>query len=166
MRLSLQRVGWDMTGPFTFVDDLGIVRHVTDSPPAMMEKLLRQSDVRQLERKLAKAFQGPGFDGDRVGVDHIRALCKPASRKLDAREKGILRAVVCNATWTCSRARQAGYDVQDVCALCQKEGDTIFHRVWECEGSREVREASRHVGRRLPWLAGLAQGQPCTRRAS
>ena len=51
-----------------------------------------------------------------------------------------MRALACNAIRTASSANLAGYQISDLCQLCCKEPDTIWHRLWECSACADVRQ--------------------------
>eukprot|EP00959_Pyramimonas_sp_CCMP1952_P318048 6655646-Pyramimonas_sp.AAC.1 len=51
-----------------------------------------------------------------------------------------MRALACNAIWTASSAKLAGYQISDICQRCHSEVDTLWHRLWECPSCSSVRE--------------------------
>ena len=91
----------------------------------------------QLQRRLAAKRAGGVFVGGRAGTEHIAALWR--SKRLSARDKGTMLSLACNAIWTRSRLAEAGYELDDCCCLCRAGRDTMFHRLYEREATKEQR---------------------------
>ena len=52
---------------------------------------------------------------------------------MDEEARGFYKAAACDAIWTRTRLRDAGYLLEDVsCPLCGTQEDTLHHRVWNC----------------------------------
>jgi exonuclease III len=136
MALSMRRIGWKATGPYTFIDDLGVDRTFTETSPKMMQVQVAAAHTRLLERQAAErlGWQPPG----RANTDHIRAFLKGDHTAL---QRGSCKALVCNAVWTNSRAHQAGYDTEPFCVDCPGRTDNISHRLWHCTRSEQLRVA-------------------------
>ncbi len=133
MVLTLQRIGWRMTGPFTLVDCRGEEVLLTRTPPALLSQMLKVAVIRSLEIKhgATLAATDPAYAERRVAVDHVVAQLA-RDRTLSLRDRAAYRAVACGAVMTYSRAAKAGYIVQDCCPLCGLHGDTLHHRIWCC----------------------------------
>ncbi len=72
--LSLHRIGWQMSSPFTLIDDRGEELPLTKVTPAMLSTLLYEATLRSLERyagaKLAEVDED--YSGRRICIDHVR----------------------------------------------------------------------------------------------
>ncbi len=144
--LSLDRIDWHMTDPFTIVDDVGVTRNILDHSPAMWGDFLRAAVTRRYERQAAAvlARRDGNFQGRRVCLDHIRALLIPPAGKkprarMDPLGYGVARAMVCNAIWTHGRANDIDDSITATCPLCGKGRDTVHHRLWWCEKCNDLR---------------------------
>ncbi len=131
--LTLHRIGWSMSGPFTLVDDWGEEVILTKVTPSLLASMLREATARSLERYVGRkmALDDVTFDGRRACTEHIRKQLA-SDRKLTPQGKGAYMSVLCGAVMTYHKAAQGGYLVEDRCPLCGQKGDTIWHRVWEC----------------------------------
>ena len=90
--MSMRRIGWQATGPFTFIDDKLVARSFIESSPKLIQVLVAAAHNRLLEGKAAKKL---GWEGQsRVYTEHIKAILKG---ELPALQKGIAKALVCNA---------------------------------------------------------------------
>ncbi len=145
MWLSLHRIGWTMSGPFTLVNRDRDELMLTTTSPAMLAQLLRQAVIHTLQLQVGEkiAETDDAFCGRRVAVEHIAAQLK-SDRRLSARDKAAYMSVACGALMTHSRAVAEGYLVLDLCPLCGMPGDTITHRVWRCahHAAVQAREAA------------------------
>ena len=47
----------------------------------------------------------------------------------------LYRTVACDAIWTLTRLKAAGYEIDTMCEKCGVEEDTLHHRVWRCQHS-------------------------------
>ncbi len=144
--LSLDRIAWRMTDPFTLVDDIGVERKILDHSPAMWGDIIREAVTRKYERQAAAvlARRDGSFQGRRICLDHLRPLLIPPNGKkgkarTDPLGYGIARALVCNAIWTLGRANDIDGSIADLCPLCGKGRDTIHHRLWWCEACEDLR---------------------------
>ncbi len=137
--LSLKRIGWDFTSPFTLHDDRGVELTLTHTTPTLLRDLLVAGVKRELERHMANKWAKgcPAYEGRRLCVDLAIAAVKPKA-DVTPLARGAYRASLCDAIMTMSRAKEGGYNVADECPLCRKKGDTRFHRIYECEKSAEA----------------------------
>ncbi len=144
MHLSLHRIQWSMTGPFTLRDDRGLDIELTAYSPTLVQQMLCDGVCRSLERQIGErlAAKSAYFDGRRACLDHLRHFLSN-DKWWTPKARGVYRSVLCGAIWTYSRAAAGGYIVDDVCPLCGCVGDTIHHRVWECchPAARDARNA-------------------------
>ncbi len=149
--LTLHRVGWSMSGPFTMVTDRGDEVTLTSYAPSLVGQLLHDATMRTLERQIGESLSRKGaetFNGRRACLDHVRSRLK-GDRKMSPLEKAAYRSVLCDAVMTRGRAAANGYLVEDVCPLCGARGDSVFHRVWECCNAQVVDARCRAAPR---WL--------------
>lgn len=81
-RKALERSGWRSKGATTWLDDLGCEVELTQTPPRLLQRMLRDALARKKERKShTDLFQGTSrgqgaegaCTGDRVCIDHIAA---------------------------------------------------------------------------------------------
>ena len=142
--LSLKRLGWQWTGPFTILTDLCDELVLTDRAPAQIMQDIKEGATRMLERAVASRSRDPLLVGRRAFVGPVQRLLKPDCEELDAMGKGVLRSVHCCAVWPQVRLHESGYEVSRLCPLCGIEEDTIHHRVWWC---------SKSAGARLRWAS-------------
>ena len=148
--LTLGRLGWEMPGPFTFLNEFGEKVSLTKTAPSLVDDMLREANQRSLERQVARKLDVGDDDMARVCCDTVRRVLSPASKKIDALGKSLVRAMACGSYWTRSRMREAGYEVEDVCPLCNSPGDTLHHRLWSCHaGEQQRKEAAGKEDTRL-----------------
>ncbi len=149
--LTLHRVGWSMSGPFTLVTDRGDEVTITNYAPSLIGQLMHDATMRTLERQIGASLAKNGaevFNERRACLDHVRSRLK-SDRKMSPLEKAAYRSVLCDAVMTRRRAVEKGYLVEDVCPLCGARGDSVFHRVWECCNAQVVDARCRAAPR---WL--------------
>ncbi len=146
--MSLDRIGWHLSDPFTVVDDLGVSRKILEHSPALWADLVRQAVTRGHERRVAAVWarRDPQFKGRRLCIDHLHPQLatshRPGKRcRLDSLGAGIARAVVCDAVWTGARARDVDSAASAVCRLCGEADDTLHHRLWWCPAAEAERIA-------------------------
>ena len=129
--LSLRRIGWRADGPFRRTDDRQQAVILADYSPNLLCQLLRDGVQRQLERDMGGKL---GFGVAEMTQEPVRALVDVAramlrSSTLDARGKGLVRALFCGSLWTTQRARECGYDIEVKCAMCGGPRDDVAHRL-------------------------------------
>ncbi len=167
--MTLHRIGWSMSGPFTMVTDRGDEVVLTAYSPALVKQLMHDATMRVLERQIGASLHRGGcedFKDRRACLDQVRSRLA-GDRKMTPLEKAAYRSVLCDAVLTRSKAVERGYLIDDICPMCGQRGDSIFHRVWECshaavaEARRKAApqwlvEEARRRGRRDPlYLKGL-----------
>ncbi len=137
--LTLRRIGWSFTSPFTVTDDRGVEITLTHTTPQLLTDQLTEGVRRSLERQVAAKWAGrcASFSGRRACTDLAVAGIRAAA-KTSPLGAGAYRAAVCGAIMTRSRAAAGGYDVLDECPLCGEKGDTERHRIYGCCKSAET----------------------------
>ncbi len=160
MLLTLHRLGWQMPTPFVLVDDRGEELPLTKVTPTMLADLLREATRRALEHYIGGklASEDEEFRGRRACVDHL-ARQLATDKRITREGKAAVMSVACNAVMTFSRAVAQGYMVHDICPMCGCAGDTIRHRVWECQHA-DVVEARRRAA--PAWLIDEVRRRPRT----
>ncbi len=148
--LSLHRIGWQMHSPFILTDDRGEELPLTKVSPAMLSTLLYDAVLRSLERCVgAKLAEGDEeYSGRRICIDHVRRQLA-SDRGITHEGRAAFISVLCGAVMTFSRAVSLGYLVDDICPKCGCRGDTVRHRVWECQHADVVAARNRAAPR---WL--------------
>ena len=147
--LTLARLGWSSRDAFTFEDDLGRAICLTTCTPNLVNRLLKEGARRQMERHVA--YQWAGKDNSFLGRRVCTELAEQELHKavkhgtLNKREAGCYRAGACGAVMTNERAKNLGYEVQDICPLCGEAGDSLHHRVYGCAATRG------RVSEVVPW---------------
>jgi len=145
--LSLQRMGWIPLEPFEWIDDLGVKIKLIDMSPKMLTLLLKESSTRKLEREVAFSVGSTDMEGRRACMDPIRSFL--ATKKRSLKEKAVVGAAGCNALWTRTRVKKAGYILESTkCELCEKEEDTIHHRLYMCTHPKAL-EARQAVAKKM-----------------
>ena len=139
-RLALGRVGWEWAEPFAFVDHKGERLVVTDFSPALMESLLVEAWKFRLERQAAEKVRHPSLAGRRLYLDHVLRAKNTAAYKVDPWGTAVVLGAVCGSTWTRTRARACGYDIDTTCHLCKDGEDDWYHRLWECSATEGLRD--------------------------
>ncbi len=164
--VTLARLRWTFPSPFVLRDAEGEDHVLTATSPALIRDHLRNALRDSLELKIGYkcAAADEGFEGRRACLDLAIAASRP-SRKVTSQQSAAFRAVACGAVWTASRAQELGYVTDGLCALCRKARDTIHHRVYECEETRQTvrgavpgwfwSEAMRTGAHGPFWTAGL-----------
>ncbi len=139
MLLALHRVGWSMPDPYNFVDDRGETIPLTKVTPALLAVLLKDATFRALERQIGArlAADDEEYSGRRICVDHVRSQMA-SDRSLTREGKAAYMSAVCGALMTHSRAVALGYLVEDLCPKCGCKGDTVRHRVYDCQDPEVV----------------------------
>ncbi len=143
--MSLARIGWRYISAFEWEDDRGVTIQLTANTPAAIADLLRDGHRRSLERYLGrvKSVSDVSFaNGRRACADMAEAYLKgPCPRGVTPQQRGAFRAAATGAVMTQARAVEMDYVTEDVCPLCGRCGDTVFHRVYDCECSKDEVEA-------------------------
>ncbi len=165
--LTLRRIGWRFAGPFELTDDRGNEVSLTKSSPSMVKDLLVDGVRRSLERKVGAkwAISDKEFAGRRICVDLALREMSRKGNNLTRMQVGAFRSSLCGALMTFSRASRLGYQVEDACPLCGTRGDTVHHRTFKCEKTREAvlnvvpewlyEEAGRQSPSSLFWTTGV-----------
>ncbi len=132
--LSLHRIGWTMSGPFTLRDHDGEELVLTTTTPALLAQLLKHAVMRTLQSQVGTklAERDDNFRGRRAAAEHVASQLR-GDRKLTCKDRACYMSVACGAVMTFARAAAAGYLVENLCPLCGARGDTIVHRVWRCQ---------------------------------
>ncbi len=136
--LELHRAGWTVQGPFSWTDDMGITVTLTETPPALLKAMLLASVRRQAERAMGSkwAQDDETFKDRRLCIDAAVDAVK-RSTALTPMQRGAFRSVLLDGVLTKSKAREYGYDVEDVCDLCGANGDSVYHRTYKCSATEE-----------------------------
>ena len=130
--LALDRLGWYTHDGCTLVDDKGIARPILEFAPRLWKTFLQDAVQRGHERELGHRTGYAELIGARVCTDVVKRTAKSQRVPKDGRR--LIMANACNAVWTKTRARESGYEFDDVmCTLCGKQEDTIHHRLWRCD---------------------------------
>ncbi len=139
MLLALHRVGWSMQDPYHVVDDRGEQIPLTKVTPAMLAILLKDATFRALERQIGArmAATDEDYHDRRICVDHVRSQLA-SDRSLTREGKAAYMSAACGAIMTYSRAVALGYLVEDLCPKCGCKGDTVRHRVYDCQDPEVV----------------------------
>ncbi len=139
--MALGRIGWKYVNAFEWSDDRGVTIQLTANTPAAIADLLTEGHRRALERQLGKnrAERDNAYSGGRracadLAENYLKGACP---RGITPQQRGAFRAAATDAVLTNSRACSLGYIVSDICPLCGTQGDTLYHRVYECECTRE-----------------------------
>ena len=156
--LSVARLGWTMTSPFVFGDDLGEEHKLTQDSPGLVQQIAKQAWRRKLEREVAFGMGLPF--GHRVSVEHARGPAHSGTTSLSSLEQGTLRSWLCSAVWTRTRAAKYGYIVEDTrCPRCLLAQDTVEHRLWQCSTTADLRRTFTHDDLKYGYVAHPAEGQ-------
>ncbi len=116
LHLTLARIGWRATGPFTCCDAHDVEITLTRTPPALLAQLLKRAVIRDLECRVgaARAAHDPSYNGRRAAVDHVVAQLS-RDRGMTIADRAAYRSVACGAIMTFLWAARLGYLVQDKC---------------------------------------------------
>ncbi len=166
--LSLHRVGWSMPSPFVLRDDWGEDVPLTKVTPAMLATMLKDATIRAIETYVggSMAKTDTSFEGRRACTEHIRRQLA-SDKRITPQGRGAYLSVLCGAIMTRSKAAALGYLVIDECPKCKAKGDTVRHRVYECQHPDVVAarqgvmpewlraEASRRPREEQLWVTGL-----------
>ncbi len=122
--------GWE------FEDDEGTHLSLAVVAAPLLRQKAIDSGLRQLERQLGEKLG----QGGPISMAAVRRLC--VGQRLTEVEKGSLRAAVCGGLWPESRLQAAGYESDGCCTQCSlQKRDTLFHRVWECPSTQDLRKS-------------------------
>ncbi len=166
--LTLARLGWRMTSAFEWKDARGDAVSLTTTSPALIALMLADATRDVAERRMGAlwAEDDPSLSGRRICPDLVaKAIRSSGGGQLSALQTAALRAAACDGIYTRSRAVANGYDIEDICGKCGMDGDTVHHRVYKCQHSRDavLRVVPRWLyeegGKALPssrfWTTGL-----------
>ncbi len=137
--LSLARIGWKLVSAFEVVDDRGAQMFLTQTTPRLFRDLLVAGVRRSMERHLGavRAAEHGQYAGRRVCFD-LAAKAIREHKGMTRQQVGAFRSVLCSAVMTMDKAEKGGYDVINVCPCCGKKRDTVHHRVYECDVTKEA----------------------------
>ena len=156
--LSMERIGWHFLSPVKWVDDMKIVRDLDAMGPKLFDIIVKESTQRTAERSVAKKSGFKCLEGKRACFDVIRNFIT-APNRTSKRDKDVVHATACNAIWSKTRLKEAGYDVECTkCELCGVSEDTAFHRIWQCQAPTAVAARTRAAAKGLVRKA-IAAGQ-------
>ncbi len=141
--LTLTRLGWEFASPFILRDPDGVEHSLTNSSPCLTRDLMRDALRANLERKIGAtlARDETSFEGRRACLDLAINASRP-TRGISRHQSAAFRAVACGAIWTAVKAKERGYDIDGLCAVCRMAPDTIRHRTYGCDGTREAVKAA------------------------
>ena len=157
LELSMHRLAWTASGPFSWTDDLGIQRQVLEHSPVLWKIYLKEAIHRMHERELAtRLVDVDGSSFGRACTDVLKSTL--ALKAVPAVEKEALASAGCNSIWTLVDAQAAGYLVDSTsCPLCGCHPDTLFGRVWVCSHPSVVEVRNLHASSSVR-SAALAAG--------
>ena len=136
MRLSLVRIGWHMPAWHTLVNDFGDQIQLTTCSPALVADFLFEGVIRMHQRAVGDKLGMGRMCFDVVASELRRSAYAPI-------ERGTVRLLACDGTWTKGRAIERGYVMDDdLCPLCQAAPDSLMHRLWQCQCVQEQRLAA------------------------
>ncbi len=143
MALTLARLGWEFVSPFVIRDTRGVEHTLTCTSPCLVRDLMRDATGESLEKKIGTSFakRTPVFDGRRACLDLAINASRP-TKGITRQQSAAFRAVACGAVWTAAQAKERGYLTDGLCDKCRAAPDTVRHRVYECEATRETVKAS------------------------
>ena len=141
-KLSLERINWQWPSPWMFKDERGLELDMTIATPALLQWHLAARRRRQLEAQVGKALATRGWQETGQAVSSAVARRMLAEQRLDKGSKGIIRSLALGSWWTTGGWAKAGYKIDDKCPLCQSvhEDDTIWHRLWRCPATKDLRQ--------------------------
>jgi len=157
--MSARRIGWDVSHPFEWVTDEGLLLMLAQESPALVAWHVEQSAQRLVERRVASSTGDMELQGRRANLGFTKRLLQSrAKNAMPLMDKGVLRTVQANGIWTRQRQYEAGYEPDPLCQMCDaQEHDTAHHRAWCCQWLQAV-EAREKIA--SPQLIHEAQGQP------
>ena len=137
---SLKRLGWEVRGPFEWVDSEGGTLDLLATSPVKMKKLLiRAAREWTLKAGLKSAgFEVVAKEAKRVEWDWVKKILH-GSQGGPAEERGGVRATIDGSAWTESRLWKAGYRERQECACGHEVGNTP-HRLLRCSLHKEDRD--------------------------
>ena len=175
---ALHRIQWRWKDAFTMISDFDEEVSLPAHSPCMLGNMLKQADLRALQRDAASKVQQtiPLLDHEEHHLYQQRRLCFDvakkyiASSKVDPIGKAITRCLSVGCIWTKTRLKEAGYEVDDVCELCGQPCDDLRHRLYICKHP-DVVEARRQAlkGRMGPFIhdaLGATEWDPLYTRAA
>ena len=144
IRLTMQRLQWTHKGPWDWTDDRGATIDLRQTSPRLMRQLVEDAVRRGLERQVGQRLRAKGWRGIPGAASTAAIKRVLAGKHLSSKEKGSLRAVASGSIWTQQRLADQGYTAPRQCALCGGSEDSIYHRVWVCLATADLRE--KHQG--------------------
>ncbi len=137
--LTFARLGWAMTSAFTVVNCHGNEVVLTKTSPALIKSMLIEATKDAAERYVGHNWAAADgeLQGRRVCPDiAVKMIRGGFNGRLNAVQIGAFRAAACGGIYTRSRAKEAGYLVDDICEKCGAEGDSEHHRIYKCPGTK------------------------------
>ena len=123
--LSMKRIKWEWTGPFTFTDHRGTAREFTTTSPAHISHLAREAYDTMQATVLANQLDK---EGEAINMYVPRQLLMAKKSPLTELEQGVLRSFLAGSVWTKARLFEAGLVPDPSCRFCGQL-DTIEHRI-------------------------------------
>ena len=93
----------------------------------------------------------------------LAALPGPKSAKVEA---SFAAALATGALWHPKRMRGVGYVVNGACQLCGCDNDNLYHIIWMCPASADIRAQHQNQAALMALRAGELSPDPKTRRVA
>ena len=143
--MSLKRVGWQFVTPLVLRTAEGLELSLTTHSPALIAYHLQVA-----WRRLTGVRAGVTA-GAEPGAQMDATTSQKAMRDLPPHHKTLVRAYMTQAVWSNSRLYSCGYDVLPTCIHCGARRDTLYHRIWECGYTEDLRK-SHFTDSDLQWI--------------
>ena len=137
--LTLRRLQWTWLSPWLVVDDKEMEIDLTLASTRLLRWHLQQSSRRQLEAQVSKQMQQRGWQDTGKALSSAAVRLILAEKQHSNSRKGIARSLALGSWWTMGRWNRAGYQVSDHCPMCRQAGDTMWHRLWQCPATKDLR---------------------------
>ena len=137
--IYLSRLGWSFAGPTKVQKCCGAIYDLTLIPPSVIKKEAFEAfSASSAVKAVPRAFDPCTSRGNRADGLMILPLSRVYNSKgLSNLQRGRLLSTTCGATWTTGLLAKIGHQISDSCPLCGMPGDSVPHRLYRCEATRE-----------------------------
>jgi hypothetical protein len=124
---SCRQLAVEMETPTRWRLGTDTVIDITVSPKPMLMKSLAKQWERMLKEKVSKVLK--------LTVDFEVSTFQKLYNKYDLQKRRMLVQLIAGQVYTATKAASIGVEVHNTCSICQKEPDTIQHRLSGCNTS-------------------------------
>ena len=160
---TLRDLGWDPFSPIEWKDPDGQAWKFNDDggDGDMFFEDFQKHIMKQHWRRASQWLNGGGLQNGASIAEATRKVTELRQKDLPDMA-AVLQKAAAAATWTRTRRKEAGYDIDSICALCGEGEHDEFHRIWDCSvinsSERQGIRDSNHI---IPKAMEERHASPC-----